>query len=266
MKRSLTIALVIAAIAVLAGAGYLVYRLEARLAFAEEAKAKMADMHEALALSRTRAVQAERATKAELEETLSRHAGLKAEVSSLLADLHAARGEAGRWRQKHAHLVGILEGESKPETVTITAPAECPEVEEIPLEVALGWKIPEVRTAGGRALVVGRVWADVGPVGGPYTRTETELTQDNTTWIRLDEDPTLNRPRREWLALELGAAVSWRRIDGDLDTYAWARLIGPELRSIYGGQPFIGVRPELSGGALRERYDAGVLWRWGWQR
>lgn len=266
MKRTLTTVIALVVIAVLAAAGTILYRAESALAFERKAKAKLADMNEALALSRTHAVQAEAATRDELESALARHSELEAEVSSLVDLLNASRKDTQRWKQKHARLVGILEGQSDPEVVTITAPAECPGVEELPIDVALGWAIPEVRTGAGKAVILGRVWADVGPVGGPYTRTETELTQDNTTWIRLDEDPTLNRPRREWLALELGAAASWRRIDGDLDAYAWARLIGPELRSIYGGQPFIGISPEFSGGALRERYEAGVLWRWGWRR
>lgn len=251
---------VAAAVLVIAVAVSWLWRLEGALEAAELAERAAVSSAEALALSRAQAVQAREATARDLAAALAARPALEQRVARLRADLEAARARLGDAREGEDRVVEVISHAGEEHAVELDLPT-CPDPVE--LEVRPGFDLARIATAGGRSVLEGLAWCEVGAPGAEATRVEDPLSRDVSEWLRSPEADTPARtlPPRELLAVEVELAASWRRVDGDLDAFARFELTGPELRILRGGQPFAAVEAELSGGALRDRYLAGAKWR-----
>lgn len=250
----------IAAILILAGAlGRWIWGLETALDLAERAERAAVEAADAIALSRARAVEAERISRAELEAVLEERPALAARVAGLKAELTRTRNALGARTDEEDRVVEVIghEGESHP--IEFVFP-DCPKPQ--PLEVQLGFEIGRIETAGARSVLVGSVWADLTGEGAGARRVEDEVAADVTAWWRASEAGPAPAERSRWLDwdLELEAGIGWRRSDGDLDGEARAKLLGPAMRSLAGGRPLLGVELELQDGSLRDRWWIGSRW------
>lgn len=240
------------------GAGVWIWKLESALVVAERAEAAALDLADGIAVQRARAVEAQRTSRRELEALVAEREDFSGRLAELRARLAEERSRLGIVTTERDELVSLI-GHAGPVHRVVLAEGG----EDCEFDAELGFLVGEVYTAGGRAVLVGSVWSDIS-AGGKKTRIEDAISADLTRWWRAPAaeagPPSTARPR-EWAAIELELAASWRRIDGDMDWTGKLKLVGPELRSLWGGQPFVAIEAELSDGMLRDRYIGGASWR-----
>lgn len=249
-----------AAVLVIAVAVSWLWRLEGALEAAELAERAAVSSAEALALSRAQAVQAREATARDLAAALAARPALEQRVARLRADLEAARARLGDAREGEDRVVEVISHAGEEHAVELDLPT-CPDPVE--LEVRPGFEIARIATAGGRSVLEGLAWCEVGAPGAEATRVEDPLSRDVSEWLRSPEAdaPARTLPPRELLAVEVELGASWRRQDGDIDGRARLRLVGPPIRRLMRGHPWLAVEGELNDGALLDRYSLGLGWR-----
>lgn len=250
----------IAALLILAGTlGRWISGLETALNLAERAERAAVEAADAIAISRARAVEAERVTRAELAAVLKERPALAARVASLKAELARTREALGARTEEDDRVVEVIvhDGESHP--IEFVFP-DCPKPQ--PLDVQLGFQIGRIETAGEKSVLVGSVWADLTMEGAPAQRIEDEIAADVTEWWRAPTAEAAPTERSWWrkVDLELEIGWSWRRRDGDLDGRARLRVIGPPIRRLRRAYPWIAAEAELGDGRLLDRYSSGLVW------
>lgn len=251
----------IAALLILAGTlGRWIWGLETALDLAERAERAAVEAADAIAISRARAVEDERVSRAELAAVLEERPALAARVASLKAELARTREALGARTEEEDRVVEVIvhDGESHP--IEFVFP-DCPKPQ--PLDVQLGFQIGRIETAGEKNVLVGSVWADLTGEGAPARRVEDEISADVTEWWRAPaaEAAQAERSWRREFDLEFESGIGWRRSDGNLNAEAGAKLLGPSMRRLARGRPILGIEVEIADGFSSERWIVGVSWR-----